>query len=370
MRFLFFLSTLATSLWTTNAMAHRFIYGSGACASTPYTAANNPISIEMKTGNGFAASSSNETGWLEAVGRWNQNPSNQYFDTYGSSNAPVLDNGVSEVSMTNDPNLAPSGSARTHLFYASGCKIDESDIYFNFTASNYWSSQESPVNHEPYAGGKRSLQGLAIHELGHAAGLAHEERYYNVMGGEIVYGTLNGSTAFRTFGEDAADAMINLYGVYNYSFVEDVGASPYKIYGSNGEYSVHTHVQVYDPTTYQPYPISGYSQSLPTYKVPSSSGTFRFEFTLENNGPSYIRYGTPWKIYLSTDDVITTSDTLLMSGVSDIYRDVPGRIYNNIYISGLTQFQTYYVGIIMNPQGLLDDAEPLNNIAFVKIKYE
>ena len=56
------------------------------------------------------------------------------------------------------------------------------------------------------------LRATASHELGHALGLQHENRLYNIMGDDFSHTYANGNLLISGRGEDASEGLVRIYG--------------------------------------------------------------------------------------------------------------------------------------------------------------
>ena len=133
---------------------------------------------------------------------------------------------------------------------------------------------------------KRTFESTALHEVGHTVGLAHENRYYNIMGTDYTHLHTTGDNSLRSYmGEDAVNGLISLYGS---DTRQDLSVSAWRHVGSSGQYSSHGRTRL----------LSSSGSVLSSTKVESSctrdycemrhnvalGQQIQYEMTLENSG--------------------------------------------------------------------------------------
>lgn len=282
------------------------------------------------------------------------------------------------------PFVSPSALASTHIIrkpYSNGqCHITEADIVFNSTIN--WQTTNLRSTSFAYGGTNHDLTNVALHEIGHWFGLAHENRYYNVMGiadthaNSYVDSSLNEKLQ-AYLGEDASNGLVKIYGETTNLAKQDLSVTHWGRSGeiaANGQdpYSTHGRLGLYNSTGSALLPCvstsgaacSGFSERF--YRA-NKGQQIMTHFGFENNGLSaqtaQIRY------YLSTDTAITSSDTLLLTTtLTNITRDTPD--YRTAVVTlpaNLTTNAKYYVGVIIDYDNKITELNETNNTAYSAI---
>lgn len=299
----------------------------------------------------------------EVQGRWYDQPSNFGISTgIDDDFTSATGNGESEIAFTYDWALLCGNGADgcAHLYWDGGSTLTEADIYFD--AGQTWTTSTTKTAGWAYGGWARYFQPVVAHEVGHAANLAHENRFYNVMGCEWNHVYTNGANAYAYVGEDATTGARSIYGNWSGS---DVGVVHWKRDPATvGEYSGHMRTVIYDANMNV---LPSIQEGAEPYFKVSKGQTINVEFTFENNGDAYqsrvVRY------YLSTNDLITTIDTHLGGYWMNLYPDTPFTSALTITIpSNLTAGQKYWIGVIVDADGALAEFNENNNAAYVGIK--
>jgi hypothetical protein len=210
----------------------------------------------------------------------------------------------------------------------------------------------------------RAIQTTGAHEFGHGLGLLHVNTEYNIMGNDFEHIHVNGSTATAYTGEDAADATVFLYGARSPAW-EDVAVVHWKYSGASGEYSDHTKTVIYNTS----------GAVLPTVNVVGETGyrvnrgqTVRAEFTYENNGANF-HGGIQTGYYISTNDLITTSDRKIGSGSFNLSRDnVFTTTVDLVIPRDLVSGRDYWLGVIIDDNGAIRESVESNNATYTPIR--
>jgi hypothetical protein len=211
-----------------------------------------------------------------------------------------------------------------------------------------------------YGGSRRSFRTTAMHELGHALGLAHESDEYNIMGTDYTHIHVNGDLATAYPGEDASDGAVRLYGPSAVAR-EDVAVVHWRRCDplaeadcdDGGEYSSHLPTRIFDANGVE----------LANY-LASAGQRIRAEFTFENNG-STLQSPVHVAFFLSRDKLISLGDRLLAEadigvGRNDVYTrnqtiDLPG---------DLAVGDTYYILAVIDPWNTIAEVYEDNNITY------
>jgi len=290
---------------------------------------------------------------------------------FSDSSITTNDNGDSSFSTGNSQNEiyhdTTHPTAQCWLSYnTSTCTTVELDIRFG---NQTWVTGEDS-QHLPYLsvanGGGRAILGTAIHEGGHCIGMAHENTIYNMMGDERDHVTRNGTTTYYGPGEDLSDGLIDRWGKRSTTDAyRDVGVTIMRYQGVSGEYSTHQ-FGVLRNASGVTLPVVGSYEGQDIYEVLAGE-TVQMELTVENNGEKNTE-SFHMGFYLSTNSVISTSDTLL--GADNGYilsRDAPYENLESVTIPIGTTPGNYYLGAYVDHDNLIPEATGANNIAYYPI---
>jgi len=272
-------------------------------------------------------------------------------------------NGQSEV--FKDPT---HGTAYCSYYYNTvSCDVSEADMGFG---DEPWVTNDA-YNTFNFNVNGRSVTGTAVHEGGHCIGMAHENRYYNMMGADFEHLTWSGGDVFYGPGEDMSHGLINLHGKRSSTDTyRDVGVTVMRYSYVDGEYSRHTSGVLRDTSGSQLSVIGSYAgQAL--FQV-SGGQQVRMELTLENNGEQDIE-SPSLGIYLSTNDIISTSDTDVTSVIGSLTlgRGLPLETYYTITIPGSTVAGDYFLGAFIDDDDAIAEYSlslNLNNTTFYPIR--
>lgn len=283
-----------------------------------------------------------------------ENPSNIYVSQSYDDASVAMDNNQNEIWFSSDTSFSPAVT----FYWSSGSTLTEADIIaYNGLA---WTTSSSKTATIAYGGSSRYWLATALHEYGHAAGLGHENLEYNIMGQDWDHVSCNGSTIRTYLGEDAADGLVSVYGVYS-GMIEDVGVSYFKYQGTSGAYSAHEPCEMYDSAG-SVLPGSTFVSGQRRYDV-SPGQQVRVEFTFENNGASSQTTGLSY--YVSTNNFISTGDRLIGSGLITQGRADVFTRYDTITIpTDLNTNQTYYLGVMIDDADAVSEATEVNNYAY------
>lgn len=287
--------------------------------------------------------------------RFYDNPSMQYFNQSYDDTSVSLDNGQNEVWFT-------SSSTRSTTYWWFNfwhtC-IDEADVVF--TTLDPWTTSMTKTTLSAYGGTRRPFQTTAIHEYGHAAGIGHEDDYYNVMGTDYTFLTTNGSLARSYLGEETNNALVAVYGRASPAVMEDVSVTLFRWTGRSGEYSTHGFGKMRNSAGVE---IAWTTFSGQRRYNVSRGQTVQVEFTFENNGETSKTVNVGY--YISTDSTIATTDRLIATRALTLTRDHPTQDRRTITLptTNLTSGVTYYLGVIVDYTNAVPEIVEGNNAAY------
>jgi hypothetical protein len=237
-------------------------------------------------------------------------------------------------------------------------------VIFDYGSPFQWTADELKSSLIRYTGTLRQLQGTGVHEFGHALGLLHVNTEYNVMGADFEHIWANGSAAHGYLGEDASDGAVFLYGPWSFNY-QDLGVAHWRYAFADGQYSRHVKTAIYNAA----------GVLRPTVLVNGETGyrvnrgqTVQVEFTYENNGKDTQTVNTGW--YVSTNDIISTGDRLLATntGMTLSRGDVLTYRRSLVIPNDLVGGKKYWIGTIVDIDGIVSDSVPSNNATYIPIK--
>ncbi|MFT4520436.1 MAG: hypothetical protein ACI9JM_002839 [Halioglobus sp.] len=246
------------------------------------------------------------------------------------------------------------------------CVVTETDIRIG---SPTWITVEDS-SHSPYVtplSSARSVQGTAVHEIGHCVGLGHENSTYNIMGQEWDHVTRNNTTTFYGLGEDASNGLIAIHGERSggADTYRDVGATIFRYEAASGEYSAHKWGRLLT-TGGAELAKSGSYVGQDTYLV-NAGQSLQMELTLENSGEmntETVNVG----FYLSSNDHISTTDTLLEIGTGyTLGRNTVFETTRTVAIPVGTAPGNWFLGAYADHDNLISETTGLNNITYYPI---
>ena len=235
-----------------------------------------------------------------------------------------------------------------------------------FDSSFPWSPYSDKFRLSVYSGTNRLMSATAAHEFGHALGLGHENRLYNVMGAGFQHLHVNGAVARVYAGVDAGSGVKFLYGPHPSGWV-DLGVVHWKYLGASDEYSIHTKTKLYDDTTGSTLSAVAIEGEI-GYRVELGQN-IRAEFTFENSGS--VTEVARVEYYISTNDIISTLDR---SFFSESFYLPSHRSFTRIRTlpipTDLTIGENYWLGVIVDSDDEIEEYVEWNNATYIPIRIE
>lgn len=301
---------------------------------------------------------------ISVILHWNGNPSNLRYGIALNDPAVAANNNENETwwEANNGPTVGTS-PAVTYTWFNANCTIKESDVIFNASGSFHYTTNKASL--WSYGGAYRPFQTTAMHEFGHAGGLAHTANTYNIMGQDWTHISANGATAIAYSGEDANAGLAAVYGLWA-SAPEDLGVVHWRHTGNSGEYSIHGRTRLFDTALVELPKVGGTAE--PVYRV-NKGQTVKLELTYENLGKTS-PLTTLVGYYLSANDTISTTDRFLGEGSITLYRGFADTTSNTTLVipSDLISGQTYWLGAIIDYKNSIVERSEVNNATYIGIR--
>jgi len=302
------------------------------------------------------------TALQNAANKLSANPSNMRFAVANDNDVVfAVGNGESEIDFVNDPVLLCNSLACTWNI-SSGGTITESDVFFDVDYD--WTTTDLKADSVAYtSSGFRPILNTALHEFSHTLGMAHESDVFQVLGNAWNVVNTNGDHTESVISEDTSNGLIDLYG-QRPTVNEDLSLYHWEWVGSSGSYSQHGRTTIETSTGGALAVAPSFDPSLnePAYYT-TSGQTIQVTQTAENRGTTQT-VTIQW--FLSTNSLITTSDTLLATSAITKARNGPFTWTRTMTLpGGLTSGQRYWVGAIIDSTNVLAEQNESNNAIYV-----
>lgn len=295
-----------------------------------------------------------------------QNASTMRFAMANDDDTSIaVGNGESEIAIAADV-LAQCGSpACTHVLTDGAGSIVETDVLFEVDLDWLLNDSRSLSQAYDHKNGTRPLLNTAVHEFLHALGALHESDVYNIMGVDWNVVSTNGAHTETMVSEDTTQGLISVYGPRSgvSSAIEDLSVTHWKWReAGNAGYSRHMRCLLYTSTG-GPLTLLSSDDEEPVYQV-SAGQTIQVEQTVENHGTMFHAVDVKW--YVSDNDFISKHDTLIESRVLSKATGGPYTWTRTVTLpSSLVSGQTYWVGIVIDPDDALVERNEINNATYI-----
>lgn len=241
---------------------------------------------------------------------------------------------------------------------ASGTII-ETDVIFDI--DHPWVTNDLKDESYAYDSSEgRPLVNTAIHEFAHTLGVMHEADVFQIMGNAWNVVNTNGDHTETVLSEDTTKGLVETYGARS-SDLYDVSLYHWEWKNaSSGGYSKHKRTKVMFENGNE---LPEVDADEPTYLVQQGQ-TIKVRQTAENRGTSTESVKIKW--YLSTNDYISSSDTLLETKNYTLGVNTPYTFNRNVDLpSNLTLSKSYWIGAIIDANDALDESNEANNAVYV-----
>lgn len=307
-------------------------------------------SIWWSAGSGhFAPGSAPQAAAEAARAAWNGAPATNFRFNFSYDPATTYStcNGTHSLLMTNGYGWNGELGVTLRCYKACvwpfwGGKIDDADILFNPAWAWSYAQNPDPLDLEfDEIFGRFNFGLVAIHEMGHALGLNHEDDVMATMNTFYPNGGPISQNFFVQPHSDDVEGDRAGYGTPNSA--RDQAASGYRwAWATNGT-------------------VSGVSATpLVAPGVAYRNNVTPFPFTVENRGAVH-EGGFTTRFYLSTDRTVTTADHFLGSSVLALSRGQIVTSTASVVVPNSVPVGCYFFGYITDPDGTAGETDEGNN---------
>lgn len=353
---LFFAIAIFSATFSQDAMADWYLCSNGKKLRWPSTSATLRFSSVS-----FVKDGSAHQAVKDAAIKWNSTGSAFDFSTSWGDTSVSTENDESEIWGTDDEDYLDGALAVTQLWFnPNTCQLTSADVVLDYTSPWIWNTGTYKSEQDDYCGSSFSMRGTAVHELGHACGSDHTAHTASMMGYGLDYVHANGDQIRYCASEYDIAESIKVYG--KDPVIHDLSVLHWKRTGASGEYAVNGRTRIVDAASKEL--TKAGSACEPKYYV-TLGESVRLEATFETKGTSTLTHGVNY--YLSTNDVIATSDILLATETLTSAVDKPlTRLCPSIKVPAtLTPGKSYWLGIIVDPNDAVDEVLETNNATYI-----
>lgn len=326
----------------------------------------------------FAKNTPYTNEFIKAWSRWNGTPAKIQISTFGSDNLKAnLYNGRNEVWFQDGNKTSRLSKNALGVMYADfnylTCTVRETDIIFN-SAYKFALESDSAIFHRSLslkgqaATQYHSFMATALHELGHALGLAHEAETYSTMG-VGPSGTRNGNKVYIGPGEDSISGAVSIYGVDPKSS-EDLSVSNFVYQGvfkalGQDPYGINKRSHILDKNQ-KSLPMLR-RDNIDTFELKRNT-EYKVQVTAEQNGVSKTLKKIKFGIFLSKNNIISTKDKLIAESLTGtLSRDQSFKKTIGFRIPSSTKPGRYHLGVFINFDRKFSEKTYANNVTFYSI---
>jgi hypothetical protein len=309
----------------------------------------------------------------EVESQYDANPTSHKTSViWDDENGWGIPNSESEVGwITNLSSVCPNaggGCAKTWVvFDPFDAYLAEADLVFD--AYQDWTTTKDKADHWNYGGDGRPFLCTALHEMGHALGLQHENDRYNIMGDDTTMITTNDSTFQCEIGADGMAGLASMYGVQTPRI--DFGVSHWRYLGAGGNgnaYSMHGRARMLSGTNWPG--LGMVYTELPknsdgAYNITAGTTVYA-EFSLQNAGTLFA--AVPVSIMLSDNALITSLDNELQSSVQALNAGAVTTLRLPVVIpSTWIRPEPWFIGVHADKNAMHAEARESNNRTYIAL---
>ena len=190
--------------------------------------------------------------------------------------------------------------------------------------------------------------------------MAHEDDLFQIMGQAWNVVNTNGSVTETVMSADTSEGLVVQYGL-RAAALEDLSLYHWEWSGASGGYSQHARTPLKSAAGVPLVPLGGGGE--PRYSIAAGT-TIQVRQTAENRGRTTQNVTIKW--YVSTNDLITTADTVLATSSINIARAFPFTWDRTVTLpNNLISGEDYWVGAIIDTAGVLAEHNEINNAIYV-----